>query len=76
MKQAPDRFRMTGKIVFKTMRNPLACWPSGGKNPTVLEPGDIITVPTQIQRDDGQLAIIFDNKTLFCDQTKFWDSVW
>jgi hypothetical protein len=42
----------------------------------VLEPGEIVSIPSKLVRSDGRLEIIVRDKPLFCDPAQFWNSVW
>ena len=70
------------KVVFKTIRDSVVCskagWLSAGQKTdlTVLEPGEIVSIPSKLVRSDGRLEIIVEDKHLCCDPKQFWNSVW
>jgi hypothetical protein len=67
---------MVGKMVFKTLKDPVPCWPANHNASTILEPGEIISIPAKLQRNDGRIEIIVQNQTVFCDSAIFWKSLW
>ena len=79
---APEMVVLEARVVTKTIKVPLVCWPSMERrgyidDAKIIEPGELISVAKQrLQDGHGRMAVEVNHQTFYCDCDQLRKSVW